>query len=220
MKLALGTAQFGSHYGVTNTYGKPDESEACEIVRAASEAGFAFIDTAQAYGDAEAVVGRCLPAGQDHPQIVTKISPGATIGTIRASLDKLQRPSVYAILAHDPSDAESFAVLEGAMAKGLTERIGVSIYNAKQLQYALDRFTPDIVQLPISLGDLSNMPLIEYLNDKGIEIHIRSIFQQGALLAKLSLGHCLKFAMELPVDAVIVGVNRRSELQEIIHAVH
>ena len=59
-QVCLGTAQFGLSYGVTNTSGQVDEQEVRALLDEASSAGLSIIDTAQAYGDAEAVLGRAM----------------------------------------------------------------------------------------------------------------------------------------------------------------
>ena len=60
LPLVLGTAQLGMDYGVANRRGKPEPKEAVEIVQTAWENGIRFFDTAQAYGESERVLGRCL----------------------------------------------------------------------------------------------------------------------------------------------------------------
>jgi len=56
-RLALGTAQFGSDYGITNRSGQVDPDEAGRILSLAHECGIDCIDTARLYGDSEAVIG-------------------------------------------------------------------------------------------------------------------------------------------------------------------
>ena len=70
-ELALGTVQFGLAYGATNTRGQVPEDEVARILGSARQAGVRFLDTASAYGTAEAVLGRTLPPGHDF-RIVTK----------------------------------------------------------------------------------------------------------------------------------------------------
>ena len=57
-QLSLGTAQFGLAYGITNTAGQVSEAEVAQLLKQAQDAGILFLDTAQAYGNAEAVLGR------------------------------------------------------------------------------------------------------------------------------------------------------------------
>ena len=51
------TAQFGLHYGVTNTTGQMDKDKAIQILEAAISKGTFDIDTSPSYGKAEKVIG-------------------------------------------------------------------------------------------------------------------------------------------------------------------
>ena len=64
MRLALGTAQFGIEYGITNRRGKLREDEISKILSIADSRGVGGLDTAPAYGDSEALLGKLLP--QEH----------------------------------------------------------------------------------------------------------------------------------------------------------
>jgi diketogulonate reductase-like aldo/keto reductase len=55
-RLGLGTVQFYQDYGVFNRGGRPDGREVAAILARAAAAGVGYIDTAPAYGDAEALV--------------------------------------------------------------------------------------------------------------------------------------------------------------------
>lgn len=61
-QLCLGTAQFGLAYGITNAAGQVQEDAVAPLLLQAQEARIGWLDTAQAYGNAEAVLGRQLPA--------------------------------------------------------------------------------------------------------------------------------------------------------------
>src|SRR6056297_1029414 len=56
-KLCLGTAQFGLDYGVANKNGKPSLGKSFEMLDFAFESGIRWFDCAQAYGNAEEVLG-------------------------------------------------------------------------------------------------------------------------------------------------------------------
>src|SRR6056297_432337 len=78
-KLCLGTAEFGLDYGVANKYGKPSLEKAFEMLDFAFERGIHFFDTAQAYGNAEEVLGEYL-SGITHLtgyHIISKLFPKA-----------------------------------------------------------------------------------------------------------------------------------------------
>jgi len=58
MKLALGTAQFGSSYGIVNQFGMVNFQNVKEIIELAREKKIDLIDTAMAYGDSEKAIGK------------------------------------------------------------------------------------------------------------------------------------------------------------------
>jgi aryl-alcohol dehydrogenase-like predicted oxidoreductase len=199
-RLGLGTVQFGLDYGVSNRGGRPSERETTAILARAAVAGVGFIDTAPAYGEAEALIGRHLPAGHGL-RIITK-TPALTDATIdarhgrqvldslAASLDRLKVNSVHAFLVHQSSDLAKTgwqhlvnAMLE-ARARGWTSRIGASIYNAEQLGLVESRFEPQLVQLPLNVLDRRPIAAgtLARLKAAGVEIHARSVFLQGLLL--------------------------------------
>ena len=60
-ELCLGTAQFGLNYGVTNSDGQVDKIEIQNILAAAVANNISYLDTAQAYGEAESLLGSCKP---------------------------------------------------------------------------------------------------------------------------------------------------------------
>jgi len=59
-KLCLGTVQLGLDYGVANREGKPSLEKSLKILDFACERGIRWFDTAQAYGNAEEVLGEYL----------------------------------------------------------------------------------------------------------------------------------------------------------------
>jgi aryl-alcohol dehydrogenase-like predicted oxidoreductase len=198
-QLCLGTAQFGMHYGVTNSNGQVDKAEIQNILRYASSSNIIYIDTAQAYGESELLIGTCKP--KDVPfQIVSKLTSQAIdlwtyehLDTLeksfQLSLQQLQVFSIDSFLMHSAND---FRItnskllidwLSSLQSRNLVKRIGVSIYSADDLQnIPLDLF--QIVQLPMSIYDqrLLQDGTIKKISDSGIAIHVRSVFLQGLIL--------------------------------------
>ena len=58
-KLALGTAQFGLPYGISNKNGQVSQYDASQILIKAKSVGIGVLDTAIAYGDSEQILGKC-----------------------------------------------------------------------------------------------------------------------------------------------------------------
>lgn len=205
MQIGLGTAQFGGAYGVTNTRGRISDAEGRAILRASERAGIQVIDTAAAYGDAEAVLGRLLWAGHSF-RLITKTRPlaSATISkkdvlTVRdaymRSLERLNVPRAAGLLLHHADElarpgAELLAEqLIELRRNGLVERLGVSCYRPEELRLASTLLPLDLIQIPLNIFDrrfLTDGSLGE-LKRTGTEIHARSAFLQGLLLQPAAL---------------------------------
>ena len=191
-QLCLGTVQFGLPYGITNQSGQVNESEVRQILRLAVSSGINLFDTAQAYGSAEVVLGRAWPANAPR-KLISKLPPGAPRQSweisLKTSLQRLQTPKLDAFLLHRASDLLSpdgealLEWLEGLRHRGLVERIGVSIYEASELEgLPLDHL--QLVQLPLSVYDqrLVRNDTLARLHQRGIAVHVRSVLLQGLLL--------------------------------------
>lgn len=186
MKLALGTAQLGLDYGISNRAGRVSAIEARRILDLAARRGVRMLDTAAAYGDAERTLGALLPAA--HPfALVTKLRAGDRLAD---SLDRLGAQRVYGVLAHHARDLLGaggpalWASLETARAAGQAEKIGASVYTAAEVDALLARFPLQLIQLPLNLLDqrLLHGGHLARLRGAGVEIHARSVFLQGLLL--------------------------------------
>jgi len=261
MKLGIGAAQFGLDYGVSNTEGITPIAEAAKILKQAESLGIEMIDTAPAYGNSETVLGSCIH-DKHRFKIMTK-TPFFDKDVIReqdvellrktfiSSLRNLKQSSVYGLLIHHADDL--FAVngqklwksMEALKNEGLVKKIGVSVYDAEQIDELLERYTVDLIQVPLNIFDqrLLKSGHLKKMRDRQIEIHARSIFLQGLLLMEPSelppylshaaprlqkyqdlikplnltaLGAALVFIDNLDeIDTYIVGLNNYQQLEEI-----
>lgn len=199
MELALGTAQFGSAYGVSNRRGALDEEEAIDILAAAVAAGIRTVDTAPAYGDgrAERIIGKFV-ARSGSVAVVTKTAgrrgPSGRSGTdpvsdLKRSLERMQIDAVDGLLLHDIRDLDgedgpriARGLIE-ARDRGLARRIGVSVYTGKDIDRASNLMPIGLVQAPVSIVDrrLVASGHLARLRDQGAHVHGRSAFLQGLL---------------------------------------
>lgn len=201
-RIGLGTAQFGSRYGVSNRRGRPSSREIAAILDLASAAGIDLLDTAAAYGPAEREIGRwrCVKDVNSF-RIVTKTLPIDALVVEREhavqiterfmrSLDFLCHSSLHGLLVHHgdlmlrPGAEHVADALRRLRAEGLVAKIGVSVYDAAELEAVFERFDFDLVQVPISVADqrLVNSGHLARLKRRGVEVHARSVFLQGLLL--------------------------------------
>ena len=199
-QLCLGTAQFGLAYGITNAVGQVPESEVAQLLHQAATNGIRWLDTAQAYGNAETVLGRHLHCGHEF-QLISKLPAQRQQSftaadqalweqTLQTSYERLGIKSLDAFLLHRPSDLNKPGGellqewLLGLRNRGLVQRLGVSIYEASDLD-GLDAILLDLVQLPLSLYDqrLFQDGTLARLRASGTTLHARSLYLQGLLLS-------------------------------------
>jgi aryl-alcohol dehydrogenase-like predicted oxidoreductase len=195
-KLALGTVQFGLAYGVANQGGAVVQAEAAAILEQAKALHIDTLDTAVAYGECEAVLGRL---GVQSFAIVSKLPglpPDCTDARasvqeqLQASLARLGTTGLSGLLLHRPADLlgpQGEALYSGlldARANGLTKKIGVSIYDPTELDALCTRYDFDLVQAPFNILDtrMVDCGWAERLQQRGTELHLRSTFLQGLLL--------------------------------------
>ena len=197
--ICLGTAQFGQAYGITNASGQVPEDEVGRLLSEAQHAGVTYLDTAQAYGNAEAVLGRQLPTSHKF-KLTSKLSAQSKPEFCSAdtvmwernfhdSCNKLKAKTIDSYLLHAPSDLRKPGgyLLENWLLslreRGLVNRLGVSIYAAEDLEF-INPTLLDLVQLPLSLYDQRMIMdgTIDRLSTQGTKIHIRSVYLQGLLL--------------------------------------
>lgn len=198
-QLCLGTAQFGLSYGITNAAGQVSEVEVAQLLIQAQDVGIRYLDTAQAYGNAEMVLGRQLPASHcfkiisklpSQPQpVFSARDSDAWEQTFFASCQRLGVQALDAFLLHAPADLRKPGGdhLEGWLLRlrerGLVQRLGISIYSAEDLE-GVNPALLDLVQLPLSLLDqrLLQDGTLARLRAAGTAIHARSLYLQGLLL--------------------------------------
>ena len=185
-KIALGTVQFGLDYGISNLDGKTSIEEVSKILDTAFNRGLSILDTAQAYGDSETVLGA---SHGNRFKIITKINPAnEDIGTaeqfVEKSLQKLKIEKLYGMLFHSATSAiqnpRIVSELRGLQEKGIIEKLGFSVYTPHELEQLINLYgQPDIIQVPYSHLDQRFEKIAQVLHLKGVEIHTRSTFLQG-----------------------------------------
>ncbi|MBF0143659.1 MAG: aldo/keto reductase [Magnetococcales bacterium] len=200
MKIGLGTAQLGLVYGIGNRLGQTPEAEVSPLLALAEAGGVAIVDTAAQYGDSESRLGRHLSPNSplaivtktpafDGP--ITEAEADLLEATFRRSLERLRRPRVHGLLLHGAGDTlhrPGAGLLVRRMRRlqeqGLVGKIGASVYGGDDLEGVLERYSLEIVQLPVNLFDqrLLAGAWPERFHARGVEVHARSPFLQGILL--------------------------------------
>jgi aryl-alcohol dehydrogenase-like predicted oxidoreductase len=240
-----------------------EEAEVASVLTLARSLGIKVLDTASLYGTSEAVLGHC---GVSDFRVVTKTprfakdvieakDADALVAAFETSLDRLKIPRTFALLAHHAPDLLTrggenlISALRELRRDRRVERIGVSIYRGSEIDALLERYDDiDLIQVPLNVIDrrLIYGGQIRRMAERGIDIHVRSAFLQGLLLAPTrelppglvglrpilegwnrlvienQVSHAqgaLGFLRTVPeISAVIVGVTSRDELAEIATA--
>lgn len=185
-KIALGTVQFGLDYGISNNTGKTSTEEVSKILDTAYSYGIDILDTAQAYGDSESIIGSYHG---NRFKIITKINP--TSGDkllakqlVEQSLKCLNLDKLYGVLFHNAISAiqnpRIVAELKELQVQGIIEKVGYSVYTPDELNELVKLYgRPDIIQIPFNLLDQRFEEIAQDLHNNGVEVHTRSTFLQG-----------------------------------------
>lgn len=259
-KIALGTVQFGIDYGINSSQGLTQPEEVKSILNYARSMDVDLLDTAPAYGNSEEVLGK---ANVDDFKIVTKTRyfdnfeiSSSDVDSIKndfsCSLLDLRQSCIYGLLIHNatdllkPGSKKLFNQLKEFKQEKKICKIGVSVYDNYQLQSIIENFDIDIVQLPFNILDkrLIDSGMLKTLQNRGIEVHARSVFLQGLLLMTnqnrpskfkrwsalwkmwddwlhdnkiTALEATIRYVISMSeIEKVLVGVKTTEQLKEII----
>jgi len=258
-RIVLGGAQLGLPYGILNGGETLSREAVARILDTAVSHGIDSIDTAIAYGQSETVIGE---TAQNRFKIISKLPPipsdianvSQWVRTqIDASLSRLNCSSLEALLLHHPQDligphgSELYAAISSLLSEKIIERFGVSIYAPNELDGIIGKFNIDVVQAPLNVFDRRIVGLTDQLAALNIEVHVRSVFLQGVLIANpkdrpqrfqpwsehfarfdewvhstgmSAMACCLGFALQQPgVTKLVIGTTSKESLTEIMTSI-
>ena len=191
-ELALGTVQFGLGYGIAGRCEPVSSREVKKILARAWELGIRVIDTASTYGSIEK---RFQSLAGDHsfnviskiPAIPSNLSHAATEDYVCESIHNIRLhlgDRLSSLLFHNGLDLlgnNSDIIWQAAVGvlSNTSIRLGVSCYSPDEVKSILARYPITLAQIPGNALD-QRIESATYLRD--IEVHLRSVFLQGALL--------------------------------------
>lgn len=196
MEIAIGTAQFGLPYGISNNNEQVSDSMVANILAAAIGNNVSTIDTAAAYGSSEEVLGAI---GVRQFDVVSKLAPrnceNSAVddwikSSVETSIKRLKLDSIYGYLLHRPMELLGkngeviFNTLADLKSQGVLKKIGVSVYDPEELELLSQYYSFDLIQFPLSVFDrrMLDSGWLTKLKAQGVELHVRSAFLQGLLL--------------------------------------
>lgn len=198
MDLVLGTATFGSDYGIANKGKQLGETDALDILSEALKLGVSSLDTAPAYSNAEEIIGTfhsAHPTFDCYSKISSQMisSPDEIQLAIENSLQRMKIESLKGLYFHDPNDlltnnpAKIEKLIDAIQETGIVEKVGASVYELGELVAVRERHPRiSLFQVPESIADqrLRHSQEVKRFHEERIEFHIRSVFLQGLLLMK------------------------------------
>jgi len=237
-KFILGSVQFGQNYGITNKSRKKISfKEKIKIFRYCKKIGLYHFDSAEEYNF------HFKPRDKNSWKIDTKITIGKKIDLEKIFLHKYKKFTLDTVYIRNPEKYTSkaalklFEELRIFKKKKIIKKIGISVYDIKNLKDFIKKFDIDVVQLPYNIIDRRFEKIFSYLKSKKILIYARSLFLQGLLLSnneiinhnslkkfnkfaegkdKLSL--CLNFVKKNRyIDKYIIGIQNSSNLAQILN---
>jgi hypothetical protein len=233
--------------------------EVARILDTAVDRGIDSIDTAIAYGQSESIIGE---TSQNRFNIISKLPPLPVDisnvsewvhSQVQGSLSRLKCTSLDALLLHRPQDltgaqgAELYAAIKSLMAEKMIDRFGVSIYSPDDLEGIIGTFDIHVVQAPLNVFDRRILGVADQLSALSIEVHVRSVFLQGVLIASppdrphrfepwsehfalfdewvrssglSAMACCLGFALHQPgIAKLVIGTTSAESLDEIMNSI-
>jgi aryl-alcohol dehydrogenase-like predicted oxidoreductase len=190
--LSLGTVSLGTNYGIAapEQFARPRDEDAVAIVRHAIERGITLIDTAPAYGDAEAIVGRAV-AGDRHVIVATKVGASADVAaSIESSRRRLGRDVLDIVQVHNAT-AEAIdggavtRALAAARSRGSVRVLGATVYDAAAARAVIRSGEYGVLQVALSILDQRLLrEVVPEAAAAGIGVVVRSALLKGALTGK------------------------------------
>ena len=237
--LALGSVALGRDAGLKYAAVPtiPDDAAALRLLTSAADAGINLVDTAPAYGDAEARLGHLLqqldPAGA-HWRICTKVgehfdgehshfdfSPVATRQSVERSLKHLKREQLDVVLIHSNGDDEQILKQHGTLAtlaelkrEGKIQAVGISHKTVAGAQAAMAAGA-DVLMATLNPDHLQEREVIAAAGQAGVGVLIKKPLRSGyGQAADLAFA-----ASHAGVSSVVVGTTQLAHLQANIRAV-
>lgn len=197
MQIILGTAQLSGNYGILNknVSNKFYKSYLNKIYKASKDNKINYLDTSENYPGVHKKIGS---SKLNQLKIITKINVDKIFDKKKSQfrfnkiLKDLNKNSIYALLIHNPVNlnkkniVNTISFIKKLKSENKVKKIGISIYDKKDLNLIKNFWVPDIVQLPLNIfnRNLITDKTINLLFKKKVEIHVRSVFLQGLLLSK------------------------------------
>ena len=258
-KLIIGSANFTQKYGMDST--KINPNEVIKILNFAKKNYINKIDSADTYYTAETFLEEknIFKKIDKKFQFIAKVKPDqkwTSLSYCQKKIDEyfeiFRGNKIQTLLIHDVNilfKAEGpkiFANLEILKKKKYFRNIGLSVYDIECLDHLIPDYNFDEVQCSYNILDkrIISSGWFTKLRDRGIEIHIRSVFLQGLLVNESfykkkyfekwkksffkwfqtlknnnisPIDYCLSDLLSYNFDKIIIGINNCDNLKDVVN---
>lgn len=245
LKLGLGLLSIGRAWGVVQS-APSDENDAQALLAKALELGITIFDTAPAYAESEARLGRFLdhlePPTKHRLTIMTKAgehwdfargasfvdhSRDALVRSIDQSMSMLGTIDILQIhkaTSDVVTHPDVIAAMDYAKRCGVSA-FGASVSDVEAGRLALDSGFYDALQFPLNLSNTSMVPLLPDLEASGRTVIINRPFAMGGLLAGQPFEEAAMAAFRyieerLPSAIILSGTGKVAHLTQNVQAFH
>jgi len=181
---------------------KPPLSDCLEMMDYALHNGIGTVDTANAYGEAEDVVGTYFkrnPSVRQQIRLISKFRPNllddipegkyylVMKANLEESLRRLHTDYLDGYLLHSARYVYNDMILEALVHlknEGYVKAVGVSVYEPDEAKTGIRWGGLDFLQLPYSVLDqrMLHSGVFSLAEEQGFPLHARSAFIQGLVL--------------------------------------
>jgi aryl-alcohol dehydrogenase-like predicted oxidoreductase len=198
--LCLGTVKLGMpDYGFSSSLNRLQDP--VSFLQQAGAQGISRFDTSPRYGTSEEILGQYIADAGIIPSVSSKIdglkpsdprTPLRMQESVRLSLARLHLEKLDICYLHqnelaiiaDPCVHEGIARLKQ---QGLIRLFGASVYSLEECEYALGSGVFDIIQVPVSVFDLTFYQRFIRGNTSAVLFSARSLLLQGILVNRKAI---------------------------------
>ena len=185
-KVAIGTAQFGQPYGISNLHGTTNYAEMKNILLTAYKNNINTIDIADSYGKSKNKLKQYFIEYPDQKwEICYKINDLKNSLKLKLSeINKNIGVIPHILMFHKFSQLfkkENLNLIK-EIKQNKNLKLGCSIYYENELFKIIENDIPvDIIQAPLNILDkrFADKKILDLLEQNNITLHARSIFLQG-----------------------------------------
>lgn len=243
--LGLGTVKLGRAEGVKypHAFVVPSDEQAARLIEVAIEGGVTLFDTAPAYGESEARLGRLLKRVRERIVLSSKVgesfaggtstfdfTPGAIAASVDRSLQRLATDRLDLVLIHSdgriesdpPAMDEAMETLRRLKVAGKVRAIGASTKSTEGAGRLIGRC--DCLMLTLNAGHPHDLPVIARAARAGMGVLIKKALDSGhAALAQGPgtdpVAAALRLVLGTPgVSSAVVGTISPEHLRADIRA--